>query len=117
MKIRVKRYCRAQPAGATLGADPSKYERLIQKAKGAPAATTIVVHSCDENSLRGAVEAVEAGIIIPTLVGPVAKITTTASDDGLDISAIPQTERPGSPISAKVGISGISAKRMSPVTA
>jgi phosphate acetyltransferase len=65
---------------------PSKYERLIQKAKAVPAAATIVVHPCDESSLRGAVEAAEAGIIIPTLVGPIAKITTAARESGLDIS-------------------------------
>jgi phosphate acetyltransferase len=64
----------------------SKYERLIQKAKGVPAATTIVVHPCDGSTLRGAVEAAEAGIIIPTLVGPAAKITAAAHENGLDIS-------------------------------
>ena len=32
----------------------SKYERLIAKAKEVPAATTMVVHPCDETSLRGA---------------------------------------------------------------
>ena len=52
----------------------SKYERLIARAKQVPPATTIVVHPCDETSLRGAVEAAEAGIIMPILVGPAAKI-------------------------------------------
>ena len=32
----------------------SKYERLIARAKEVPPATTIVVHPCDETSLRGA---------------------------------------------------------------
>ena len=64
----------------------SKYERLIQKAMQVPAATTIVVHPCDESSLRGAVEAAEAGLIIPTLVGPKAKIAAVAREFGLDIS-------------------------------
>jgi hypothetical protein len=41
-----------------LGAPPStKYERLIAKAKQVPAATTLVVHPCDETSLRGTLEA------------------------------------------------------------
>ena len=35
----------------------AKYERLIARAKAGPPATTIVVHPCDETSLRGAVEA------------------------------------------------------------
>lgn len=63
----------------------AKYERLIAKAKGVPAATTIVVHPCDETSLRGATEAAEAGIIIPILVGPAAKITAVAREHKLDI--------------------------------
>ena len=53
----------------------SKYDRLIASAKEVPPAATVVVHPCDETSLRGAVEAAEAGIIVPILVGPAAKIT------------------------------------------
>jgi phosphate acetyltransferase len=67
----------------------SKYDRLIQKAKEVPAATTIVVHPCDETSLRGATEAAEAGIIVPILVGPEAKIKAAARENGLDIGRYP----------------------------
>ena len=63
----------------------SKYERLLNTAKSVPAAKTIVVHPCDETSLRGAIEAAEEGIIIPTLVGPAAKINAVARDCQLDI--------------------------------
>ena len=38
----------------------AKYERLIVRAKKVPTPKTIVVHPCDETSLRGAVEAAEA---------------------------------------------------------
>jgi hypothetical protein len=31
----------------------TKYERLIARAKQVPAAITVVVHPCDETSLRG----------------------------------------------------------------
>ena len=48
----------------------AKYDRLIAAAKAIPAATTIVVHPCDESSLRGVADAAEAGIIRPVLVGP-----------------------------------------------
>jgi phosphate acetyltransferase len=71
----------AQPAAPA----HSKYERLIKKAKEVPAATTVVVHPCDETSLRGAVDAAEAGIIVPILVGPEAKIAAVAHEHGLDI--------------------------------
>ena len=64
----------------------SKYERLITAAKAVPAVWTVVVHPCDESSLRGAVEAAEASIITPILVGPAARIEDTAAKYGLDIS-------------------------------
>ena len=35
----------------------AKYDRLIAAAKAIPAAATIVVHPCDESSLRGAADA------------------------------------------------------------
>src|SRR5246127_5322662 len=64
----------------------SKYERLIARAKQVPPATTVVVHPCDETSLRGPIEAAEAGIIVPILVGPKAKIAAVAGEHGLDIA-------------------------------
>ncbi|MCC6777145.1 MAG: phosphate acetyltransferase [Hyphomicrobiales bacterium] len=63
----------------------AKYERLIARAKKVPPATTVVVHPCDESSLRGAIEAAEAGIIVPTLVGPADKIAAVAQASRLDI--------------------------------
>jgi len=68
----------AQPPG-------SKYDRLIARAKELPPTTTIVVYPCDESSLRGPIEAAEAGIIAPVLVGPAAKIAAVARACGLDI--------------------------------
>jgi hypothetical protein len=59
---------------------PSKYDRLLARAKEVPAATTVVVHPCDETSLRGPLEAAQAGIIVPILVGPTARIQTVARD-------------------------------------
>ncbi len=82
----------------------SKYERLIQKAKEVPAATTVVVHPCDESSLRGAVEAAELGIIVPILVGPAAKITGVAHAHGLDISRYTLVDVPHSDAAAERGV-------------
>ncbi|WP_027548558.1 phosphate acetyltransferase [Bradyrhizobium sp. WSM2254] len=65
---------------------PSKYDRLIAAAKAAPPVPTIVVHPCDETSLRGAVESAGAGIIRPILVGPASRIGDIARSGGLDIS-------------------------------
>ena len=64
----------------------ANYERLIARAKQMPPATTVVVYPCDETSLRGVAEAAEAGIIIPILVGPKARIAALARQHGIDIS-------------------------------
>ena len=66
-------------------ASASKYDRLIAEAKRSAAAKAIVVHPCDETSLRGAVEAAAMGLISATLVGPAAKINNVAREHNLDI--------------------------------
>ena len=57
----------------------SKYDQLIAAAREVEPPRTVVVHPCDETSLRGAVEAAEAGLIEPVLVGPAAKIRAVAA--------------------------------------
>jgi len=78
----------------------SKYDRLIATAKAIPPAATLVVHPCDESSLRGVVEAAEAGLIKPTLVGPVAKIRDAASKHGIDIGSYEIVDAPHSEAAA-----------------
>jgi phosphate acetyltransferase len=78
----------------------SKYDRLIAAAKAIPPATTLVVHPCDESSLRGVVEADSAGLIKPTLVGPAAKIRDAASKHGIDISRYEIVDAPHSEAAA-----------------
>lgn len=63
-----------------------KYEQLIARAQQSPSAATIVVHPCDETSLRGALEAAEANLIVPTLVAPAHKLRAVADEHKLDIS-------------------------------
>ncbi len=88
-------------AAAAEAAKPgAKYDRLIANAKRVPAAATMVVHPCDETSLRGACDAAEAGIIKPTLVGPVAKIKETAAKFGLNIGSFEIVDAPHSEAAA-----------------
>jgi phosphate acetyltransferase len=77
---------KVMPAGSSETQSHTKYDRLIAAAKAVPPVPTIVVHPCDETSLRGAVDSAQAGIIRPILVGPEKKIRETASKHGLDIS-------------------------------
>lgn len=65
----------------------AKYERLVAATKDLQRLPTAVAHPCDETSLRGAVEAAEAGLIAPILVGPKDKVRNLAKSLGLDISA------------------------------
>jgi phosphate acetyltransferase len=64
----------------------AKYDRMLERAKQIGAVRTLVAHPCDESSLRGAVEAAEAGLIIPILVGPTSKIRRVAEEHGLYIA-------------------------------
>ena len=73
-----------------------KYERLIALTRENPAIPTAVAHPCDEFSLRGAVEAAEAGIIVPILVGPAEKIRAVAEKAGLNIAPYEIVEAPHS---------------------
>jgi phosphate acetyltransferase len=79
---------------------PSKYEKLILLAKEVPPAVTLVVHPCDETSLQGASAAAELGIIVPILVGPVAKITAVAKQHGIDIARYELVDAPQSEAAA-----------------
>ncbi|WP_425353825.1 phosphate acetyltransferase [Ancylobacter gelatini] len=74
----------------------SKYDRLIAAARACEAAPTMVAHPCDETSLRGALEAAEAGLIVPILVGPEAKIGSVAAEHGLDLTGIEMIDAPHS---------------------
>src|SRR5512133_686121 len=89
------------PAGHPPG---SKYERLIADAKQVRAPTTIVVHPCEETALRGPIEAAHAGIILPILVGPAAKIAAVAREHGLDISGLEILDVPHSHAAAARGV-------------
>jgi phosphate acetyltransferase len=90
---------------------PSKYDRLIAAAKAVPAVPTVVVHPCDETSLRGTIESAEAGIIRPILVGPGRKIRETASRHGLDISGLEIVDAAHSEEAAAKGVELIHAAR------
>jgi phosphate acetyltransferase len=100
------------PADASEPRRPGlKYERLIAAAQAVPAVSTIVVHPCDESSLRGAVEAAEAGIIKPILVGPAAKIKDTAAKYNLNINGLEIVDTPHSEAAAARAVELIHAAR------
>ena len=65
-----------------------KYERLVAATKGLQALRTAVAHPCDETSLRGALDASEAGLITPILIGPRDKILSVARSHDLKLGGV-----------------------------
>ncbi|MEZ5615960.1 MAG: bifunctional enoyl-CoA hydratase/phosphate acetyltransferase [Rhodocyclaceae bacterium] len=66
----------------------ARYQHLLERARGLEAIPMAVVHPCDRESLLGVIEATAAGLIIPTLVGPEAKIRAVAGQEGIDLAGI-----------------------------
>ncbi len=72
----------------------SKYEALLERCRKLSPARAAVAHPCDETSLAAAVEAAEAGLIEPVLVGPPARIAEVAARHGFDITRFRVVEAP-----------------------
>jgi phosphate acetyltransferase len=63
-----------------------QHDALLHKCDALAPVPTAVVYPCNESSLRGAVEAAEAGLIDPVLVGPGELIREIAATFNLDIA-------------------------------
>ena len=63
-----------------------RYQQLIELTRGMAPIRTAVVHPVDAVSLVGAIEAARAGLIIPVLIGPEAKIRAAAEQAELDLT-------------------------------
>ena len=81
-----------------------KYERLLERCKTLVAIPTAVAHPCEPSALTGAVEAAQAGLIDPILVGPAARIEQTAKDANIDLGNIVIVDAPHSADSAKKAV-------------
>jgi phosphate acetyltransferase/phosphate butyryltransferase len=65
----------------------SHHQRLLAQSLGLTPLRTGVVHAVDANSLRGAVAAAKANLIIPVFVGPEARTRVAAAEAKLDVSS------------------------------
>jgi phosphate acetyltransferase len=92
---------------AALPLEQSKYDRLIAAARDETPAVTIVVHPCDETSLRGPLEAAETGLIKPVLVGPEAKIRSVAAEHRLELGSYEIVDVPHSHAAAAKAVAMI----------
>ena len=81
-----------------------KYERLLERARLAPAVATAVAHPCDTASLTAAVDAAKAGLIVPILAGPKARIEAVAAAANLSIAGYQIVDAPHSVASAQAAV-------------
>ena len=69
--------------------DPqARLDTWVQAIRGSTPVTCAVVHPCDESSLRGALESGQRGLIVPVLVGPVARIRALAARLNLSLADV-----------------------------
>jgi phosphotransacetylase len=80
------------------------YPALIERCAELEAVSAAVAHPCDQSSLTAAVEAAEADLIRPVLVGPEAKIRTVAEQFGLDIGPYRLVDAPHSHAAAAAAV-------------
>ncbi|MBI1365179.1 MAG: bifunctional enoyl-CoA hydratase/phosphate acetyltransferase [Alphaproteobacteria bacterium] len=73
-----------------------RLKALIGRAKRFAPIKTAVVHPVEPVSLGGAVAAAAEGLIVPVLVGPVAKVKNAAKTGGIDISKFELVDAPHS---------------------
>lgn len=81
-----------------------RFHELMARAAFGASLATAVVHPCDDVSLAAALEAARAGLIIPILVGPSAKIQAAAKLAQLDISGLRLVDAPHSHAAAAAAV-------------
>jgi phosphate acetyltransferase len=73
-------------------ADFHVFHQFIERCKNLPAVTTAVVWPLSDVAMKGTVEAEQAGLIEPTLIGPSDRMKALAEKIGVDISSYPVVE-------------------------
>ena len=69
--------------------DPeARFKELLSLGDGMPAVRCAVVHPCDLDSLRGAMDSAHHGLIVPVLVGPEARMRQLAEEGGIDLAGV-----------------------------
>ncbi|MDD2670427.1 bifunctional enoyl-CoA hydratase/phosphate acetyltransferase [Zoogloea sp.] len=84
---KIKRLRMAMP-GITISDRQQRYLHVLELTKGMEPIPMAVAHPCDTESLRGPMQARDAGLIIPILVGPESKIREVAEREGLDLRGV-----------------------------
>jgi phosphate acetyltransferase len=88
-----------------------KYERLLARCRSLPPLPCAVAHPCDEPSLRGALEAAQARLIEPLLVGPEPRIRALLAEHRLDAAGATIVDAPHSHAAADAAVGLVRAGR------
>src|SRR5271167_4952139 len=79
----------------------TRYRQLLDAARQYSPLRTAIVHPCDARSLLSAMEANEAGLIVPVLGGPKGKIVKASADAGCDLKDVEIVDVPHSHAAAE----------------
>lgn len=85
------------------------YDNLLERCRRLDPIVTSVVFPCETTALTAAVEAANAGLITPILIGPRGKIVQIAEEAGLDIGRFEITDEPEARAAAVKGVEFVRA--------
>lgn len=85
-------------------ADHLRFHTLMSRASGGKPIATAVAHPCDAIALGGVIDAAQAGLIAPILIGPRSRIETLAKTQGWAIDAFPLVDAPHSHAAAAAAV-------------
>jgi len=88
------------------------FDALIERAARLPPIRVGVIHPCDAPSLEGALAARDAGLIVPVLVGPRAKIEAAAAACGVRLDGIEMIDAPHSHGAAEQAVELVRLRRL-----
>jgi phosphate acetyltransferase len=91
--------------------DHKKYERLIAATESLQPLVAAVAHPCDKTSLKGALEAAGAALIVPILVGPKDRIRAVSEALAIDLHGMDIVDVPHSEASAEKAVELVRAGR------
>ena len=81
-----------------------RFQPLLDAARALGPLLTAIVHPCDEVSIVSALDAGESGLIVPVLVGPVAKIRKAAASAGRELGDVAMIDVPHSHAAAEAAV-------------
>lgn len=98
------RRVRMAPMQVHLSDNTLQYRHLLELTKELPPIAVAVVHPCSEEALLGAIEAAQANLMTPILVGPEAKIHAMAQTAHIDLEDIRIVNAPHSHAAATLAV-------------